>query len=40
MIIFVFDRAENIVGKGVNAGYRHFFPFSHNVFKGLFTQGR
>ena len=24
MIISVFDRAENIVGKGENAGYQHF----------------
>ena len=31
-MIFVFDRVENIVGKGENAGY-------HNVFKRLFTQG-
>ena len=33
MIIFVFDRFENIVEKGENAG-------SHNVFKRLFTQGQ
>ena len=32
MVIFVFDRVENIVGKGENAG-------NHNVFKGLLTQG-
>ena len=24
MMIFVFDRVENIVGKGENAGYQHF----------------
>ena len=24
---FVTDRVENIVGKGENAGYQHFFPF-------------
>ena len=24
---------ENIVGKGGNTGYHHFFPFPHNVFK-------
>ena len=24
MIISVFDRKENIVGNGVNAGYQHF----------------
>ena len=23
-MIFVFDRVENIVGKGENAGYQHF----------------
>ena len=28
----VFDRVENIVGKGENAGYQHFLSFSHNVF--------
>ena len=30
---------ENIVGKGENAGYKHF-SFSHNVFKRLLFQGR
>ena len=30
---------ENIMGKGVNAGYRHFL-LSHNVFKSLLIQGR
>ena len=28
MIISVFDRVENIVGKGENAGYQHFLLFS------------
>ena len=30
MMIFTFDRIKNIVGKGENAGYRHFllFPLS------------
>ena len=32
MIISVFDRKENIVGKGENAGYQHFRLFQ-NVFK-------
>ena len=32
---FVFLRAENIVGKGENAGYRHFLLFSQ-CFKGSF----
>ena len=27
MIISVCDRVENIVGKGENAGYQHFFLF-------------
>ena len=27
MIISVFDRIENIVGKGENAGYQHFLLF-------------
>ena len=36
MIIFVFDRDENIVGKGENACYQHFLLFQ-NVFKRLLT---
>ena len=39
MMISVFDRVENIVGKGENAGYQHFilFPqcFSKPSFSGL-----
>ena len=27
MIISLFDRVENIVGKGENAGYHHFLLF-------------
>ena len=27
MMIFLFDRVENIVGKGENAGYQHFLLF-------------
>ena len=27
MMIFVFDRVENTVGKGENAGYHHFLLF-------------
>ena len=34
MIISVFDRVENIVGKGEIA----YFSFSHNVFKRLLSQ--
>ena len=29
MMIPVFDRLENIVGKGENAGYQHFLLFLH-----------
>ena len=38
---FVFGRAENIVGKGENAGYQHFFSFSYIVFLPFifFVQG-
>ena len=38
-IKLVLGRVENIVGKGENAGYQHFFSFSHNVFKSLLFQG-
>ena len=27
MMIYVFDRVKNIVGKGENAGYQHFLLF-------------
>ena len=27
LIIFLLDRAENIIGKGENAGYQHFLLF-------------
>ena len=27
MMTFVFNRVENIVGKGENAGYKHFLLF-------------
>ena len=36
MIISVFDTAENIVGKGENVGYQHFFSFSTMFLKGFF----
>ena len=39
MIISVFDRVENIVGKGEIACTSNF-SFSHNVFKRLLTQRR
>ena len=37
-MIFAFDRIENILGKGENAGSQHF-SFSLNVFKGSLLQG-
>ena len=39
MIISVFDRVENIVGKGEIACTSNF-PFSHNVLKWLLSQTR
>ena len=42
MMISVFDRLENIVGKGENAGYQHFlFPqcFQKASFLGLLKVG-
>ena len=35
MTICLFDREEDTVGKGENAGYQQFL-FSHNVFQSLF----
>ena len=35
MMIFVFDRVENIVGKGENAGYQHFFFFPQCFLKAI-----
>ena len=37
MMIFVFDRKENIVGKGEIACTSNF-SFSHNIFKRLLSQ--
>ena len=37
MVIFVFDRVGNIVGKGEIACTNNF-SFSHNVFKRLLSQ--
>ena len=34
-MISIFDRIENIVGKGENAGNQLFHPFSHYVFRNL-----
>ena len=36
--ISVFDKIENIVGKGENAGYQHFL-FPSMFSKGLFLRG-
>ena len=36
MVIFVFDRVENIVGKGENAGHWHFLLFSKCFQKASF----
>ena len=36
MIISVFDRVENIVGKGENAGYQHFLFFPQCFEKASF----
>ena len=38
MMSYVFDRAENIVGKGENAGYQHFLLFSQ-CFQKAFSSG-
>ena len=36
MLTSVFDRVENIVGKGENAGQTAFFPFPTMFSKGFF----
>ena len=33
LMILVFDRVENIVGKGENAGYQHFLLFPSTFSK-------
>ena len=35
MTILLFNRLENTVGKGENAGYQHFL-LTHSVFQSLF----
>ena len=37
MMISVFDRVENIVGKGENAGYQHFLLFPQCFQKASFS---
>ena len=34
-----FDRTENLVGKGENAGYQHNLSFSNKVFKSYLLLG-
>ena len=38
MMIYVFDKVENIVGKGENAGYQHFLLFPQ-YFQKAFSSG-
>ena len=38
MMIFVFDRVENTVGKGENVGYQHFLLFPQ-CFQRAFYPG-
>ena len=37
MMIYVFDRVENIVGNGENAGFQHFLLFPHCFLKLSFS---
>ena len=37
MMIFDFDRVENIVGKGENAGYQHFLLFPQCFHKAFYS---
>ena len=34
-----YDRVENIMGKGENAGYQHFLLFLQCFLKDFFSQG-
>ena len=38
MMLYVFDREENIVGKGENAGYQHFL-LCPECFQKAFSSG-
>ena len=38
MILFVFDRVQNIVGKGENAGLQHFLLFPQCFEKASFQE--
>ena len=35
---FLFNRVENTVGNGENAGHQHFLPFPH-AFQKIYTFG-
>ena len=37
MMSLVFERIENIVGKGENAGYQHFLYFPRCFQKGFYS---
>ena len=39
MMIYLFDRVEDIVGKGENAGYQHFLLFPQCFQKDFFSKG-
>ena len=39
MMLSSFDRAENIVGKGENAGNQHFLLFPQCFKKSLLSKG-
>ena len=36
MILLFFNKKENIVGKGVNAGYKHFSPYPKFLLNASF----
>ena len=36
MVIFIFERVENIEGKGENAGYQHFLLFPLRFQKAFY----
>ena len=38
IMISVYDRVENNVKNGENAGYQHFLLFPNKVFKGFLSQ--
>ena len=38
MIVYIYDRIENIVGKGENAGHQHFLLFPQSFQKPSFSE--